>query len=199
MKRKAPTNGNVQECEVLVTVLKKERFNQQVRMPATLMEPRPLHNDTSRLLERVGVSQNVQFFVFLDPQGKEYINHISIICIRFLSDIVFVSQGMATNTTNGQEIFRYLDSDTSKCLAKELGIIDPLGGGSYPLNYLVVVASGLVHCMLPIRIGNRCGKLQRFGICMSELDGILEEYLDYFSSQDVVITNEAFGDAVMLF
>lgn len=59
---------------------------------------------------------------------------------------------------------------------------DPLGGGNYPLNYLFVVdPQHRVRVLIPVRIGNGHGGHEKFGINFNELDGLIEEYIKYFT------------------
>lgn len=124
---------------------------------------------------------HLNFLVFLDAQGKEYITDIRDMFPNTFDLLVFVSLNI--NAENFDTL-RIHCSSTEKCkeLALYFNILDPLGGGTYPLNYLIVTDSDLlVRCKLPLRIGWHYGPHQRFGVSLSELQGLIEEYLEFFT------------------
>lgn len=198
MKRRANFNKSLQHCEISVTYVKRERPNFQRRVPATLLaSPLTLGKETAESLQVFENNAPFKFLFFLNAHGKEYVDDIAELCFPYLSNIVFVTLDMSSDTANS--VVDYVNTDTCKLLAKELGILDPLGGGSYPLNYLVVISFKQVLCMLPIRVGRYYGNHQRFGTCLAETPGILEEYFSYFllKSKSVVVLDEDLEDIFM--
>lgn len=144
-----------------------------------------IHDKT--LMETDSVS-HLNFLVFLDAQGKEYINDIREMFPRHFEPLVFVSLNIDTDQF---ENLRVHCSSTERCkeLASYFNILDPLGGGTYPLNYFIVTDSDLlVRCKLPLRINPHYGSHQRFGVSLSELQALIEEYLEFFSRNHVSIT-----------
>lgn len=124
---------------------------------------------------------HLNFLVFLDAQGKEYITDIRQMFPQSFDLVVFVSLNI---NTEDFDTLRIHCSSTERCkeLALYFNILDPLGGGSYPLNYLIVTDSDLlVRCKLPLRIGLYYGPHQRFGVSLSELQALIEEYLEFFT------------------
>lgn len=130
---------------------------------------------------------HLNFLVFLDAQGKEYITDIRQMFPQNFDLLVFVS--LSINPENFDTL-RVHCSSTEKCkeLAQYFNILDPLGGGSYPLNYLIVTDSDLVvRCKIPLRIGSHYGPHQRFGVSLSELRALIEEYLEFFTLNHISI------------
>lgn len=169
MKRKT---ADYHHCEVTVTYVKRERYP-GARAPNTLLpEPIPLSSESKSLLNLQEPAQ-FHFIIFLDAQGKEFVSDIATLCLRHLSQTIFCTSYEDFTTKS----YRMTDTQTCKVLAKELKILNPIGGGAYPLNHLVVMdALGVVYCRIPIRLGRYYGSHQRFGTSLLELPGILEEY-----------------------
>lgn len=198
MKRKASFDERIQHYEISVTYVKRERPNFQKKAPTTLLaSPLTLNDKTAESLQGLENNTPLKFLFFLNAQGKEYVDDITELCTPYLSNMVFVSLDMGPDAANS--MIDYVNTDTCKLLAKELGILDPLGGGSYPLNYLVVTASRHVLCMIPVRIGRYFGGHQRFGTCLAEVPGILEEYSEYFvlGSGSFVVLDDDLEDILM--
>lgn len=171
MKR---NNTDLHHCEVTVTYVKRER-RPGAKAPDTLLpNPITLTQQSQSLLNPYLGASHLRFVVFLDAQGKEYVSELSTLCRRHLAQMVFCT---AYEDPTSIAKNRFTDTHTCKTLAKELRILNPVGGGAYPLNHLVVLdALSAVHCMLPIRLGRYYGPHQRFGVSLRELPGILEEY-----------------------
>lgn len=199
MKRKATFDKSIPNYEISVTYVKRERPNIQNKVPVShLASPIPLSKETAKSLRTLQNTNPIQFLFFLDAQGKEYVDDIAELCSPFKSQMVFVTLDMGPDTADS--VVDYVGTDTCKNLSKELGLLDPLGGGSYPLNYLVVIRDNHVLCMVPVRIGRRyLGGHQRFGTCLAEVPGILEEYLNYYllGGDSVVIVGESLEDFMM--
>lgn len=130
---------------------------------------------------------HLSFLVFLDAQGKEFISDIRDMFPRHFDSLVFVSLNIDARPFDSRRIHC---SSTERCkeLALYFNILDPLGGGTYPLNYLIVTDSNLlVRCKLPLRIGPYYGPHQKFGVSLSQLQVLIEEYLDFFSNNHLSI------------
>lgn len=125
------------------------------------------------------------FIIFLGAQGKEYIGDIQKIRPQCSEFLIFVSLNMQTKLINGRSI-SCIDDENCKMLASYFDILDPLGGGVYPLDYLVVAdKSSKVRCKVPIQICRSRQGHQKFCIDISQLKGFLEEY-SIFASHDLV-------------
>lgn len=123
---------------------------------------------------------HLKFLVFLGAQGKEYIDEIHHMFPPHFDSLVFVSLNIDAKFALDPSI-HCSDSQMCKELASHFNILDPLGGGTYPLNYLIVTDSDLlVRCKLPIRIGTYYRGHQRFGVNLSQLQGLIDEYLQFF-------------------
>lgn len=130
---------------------------------------------------------NLNFLVFLGAQGKEYIDVIREMFPKHFDSLVFVSLYIDSRFTENP-YFQCLDTDTCKELARYFEIMDPLGGGNYPLNYLIVIDSDLlVRCKLPIRIGPYYGPHQKFGVSLPQLQGLIDEFLEFFMEHKITI------------
>lgn len=133
-------------------------------------------------------ANQLNFLVFLDAQGKEYINEIRQMFPEHFEQLVFLSLNIDSSQF---DIHRIHCSSTLRCkeLAQYFNILDPLGGGMYPLNYLIVTDLDLiVRCKLPLRVGAHYGPHQRFGVSLSQLQTLIEEYLDFFARSNISIT-----------
>lgn len=132
-------------------------------------------------------TKHLNFLVFLDAQGKEYISEIRQMFPNHFDSLVFLSLNIETSNLDSLRIHC---SSTQRCkeLAQYFNILDPLGGGTYPLNYLIVTDSDLlVRCKLPLRVGFRYGPHQRFGISLHQLQALIEEYLEFFAHSEISI------------
>lgn len=115
------------------------------------------------------VDGGLTFLFFLDAQGKELIGPIA----EMLSSdrAVFFS----LHCEGSPSIV--LSLEECKALAKALGIMDPLGGGSYPLNYMIIVDStSLIRCKVSLRFGYCYGGYQKFGVDFAQLRMLIEEF-----------------------
>lgn len=130
---------------------------------------------------------SLNFLVFLGAQGKEYIDVIRDMFPKHFDPLVFVSLHIDSRFTENP-YFHCLDTETCKELARYFEIMDPLGGGNYPLNYLIAIDSDLVvRCKLPIRIGPYYGPHQKFGVSLPQLQGLIDEFLDFFMEHKITI------------
>lgn len=131
--------------------------------------------------------EGLHFLVFLGAQGKEYIDEIRRMFPKHFDPLVFVSLNIDSRFREDPQ-FHCLDSETCKKLARYFEIVDPLGGSNYPLNYLIVIDSDLVvRCKLPIRIGPYYCPHQKFGVSLSQLQGLIDEFLEFFMEYKVTV------------
>ncbi|WPK26077.1 hypothetical protein PUMCH_003422 [Australozyma saopauloensis] len=187
MKRKTYSEELLDQCRAGLSCLKRDRPNHSNRVPGTLLpNPIDLGNDTRNIIRSNLVNNGgPRFLIFLDAQGKEFIDDIADMCAQFVPYMIFISLNIQPCSLPNTAI-QVADTEVCKFLAKELGILDPVGGGAYPLNKLVVMDSqALVHCLIPLRVSKFCAPHQRFGTDLALLPGILEEYMDYSWPSDV--------------
>lgn len=132
-------------------------------------------------------TEGLHFLVFLGAQGKEFIDVIRDMFPKHFDPLVFVSLNIDARFLENPQ-FHCLDTETCKELARYFEIMDPLGGGDYPLNYLIVIDSDLVvRCKLPIRIGHYYTPHQKFGISLPQLQSLIDEFLDFFMEHKITI------------
>lgn len=143
---------------------------------ATILDPTIVN-----LLYRISNCSDTQFVFFLGAQGKEFICDIKQKFPRFFDSIIFVSSNLENYHFRNVPV-HLATSQECKQLSRYFQVTDPLGGGNYPLNYLFVVdPQHRVRVLIPVRIGNGHGGHEKFGINFNELDGLIEEYIKYFT------------------
>lgn len=125
----------------------------------------------------------LMFLFFLGAQGKEYMEQI-VEGSESQFPYIFI-----TCNASGQYV-----SKNHQCnqLSTELKVLDPLGGGLYPLNYLFVIdPHGYIRSAVPLVLnrsyGNafeksRGGEMRHspFGISLKETNSFINEYKQYF-------------------
>lgn len=135
------------------------------------------------------------FLFFLGVQGKEYIeNIIQKFPPSYHELVVFTSlnidkdlklSGIHVNITSDRQCVS---------LTSHLKVLDPLGGGSYPLDFLFIIdRNNHIICSVPLIMtnryptsrGNNGGGISRhlgFSLEIPQLDGFIDEYIQYFSA-----------------
>lgn len=113
---------------------------------------------------------------FLDLQGKEYIQDIGEMFSALPATLVFVSLGLTAKSTPHRLL---ATSDQCKALATEMRLVDPLGGGEYPVNYVTMVDSaGMVRCQLPLRFRMCYTGYQKFAVAWLTLPLYVAEFME---------------------
>ncbi|KAG7665040.1 uncharacterized protein J8A68_001448 [[Candida] subhashii] len=122
------------------------------------------------------------FIFFLGVQGKEHIPFIQSLFPENIST-AFIS-GNISQCTNAQCI----------SLSQYFHIMDPIGGGLYPLDYLYIISDNKINCKIPIIINHQNRFLRsistnknksgisshlNFGIELNELQVFINNYLEY--------------------
>lgn len=175
-----------------VAVLAKKPFSRPVppswlegvRVPAWVLAL-VAHAGTPHTME-VDSLHELKFLVFLDAQGKEFMDVIRGMFPAHFDSLTFVLSNISPRYTADPH-FRCATLEACKELAAFFNILDPLGGGLYPLNYLIVTDEALVvRCKLPIRVSRFCAPHQRFGVSLLELQGLVDAYLDFVARLAVV-------------
>lgn len=153
------------------------------------------HKTDMMVIDSIRIT-TTRYVFFLGVQGKEHIEDISSAIPSHNendADTIFVSSNLLS--VNGRHT-----SNNIQCseLTSYFKILDPLGGGSYPLDYLVIIdGNDQVRCKIPLVINNQ-NIFQRtlnarkdrsgisthltFGISLDQLAGFLEEYNQYFAN-----------------
>lgn len=200
MKRKINPIGSInfiepEKDQINYLRYKKERLTVRHAPPLYIENAMTLDHWVVTLLfseiykENIMEVYNLKYFtflLFLGAQGKEYIPEIRETCLQGTETLIFVSLNINTKSIKGRSI-SYIDNEICKSLASYFDILDPLGGGVYPLDYLVVADKNLkVRCKVPIQICKSRQVHQKFCIDLSQLKGFLEEYL-IFASHDLIV------------
>lgn len=118
-----------------------------------------------------------KYIFFLGAQGKEFIEPIQE-QFPFSIPVLFItSNGSRCTNSQCQQLMNYFE------------IKDPLGGGMYPLDYLLIIHNDRIHCKIPInfsrsinRVHNSRGRIpghMKFGVGLNELPSLIEEYINY--------------------
>lgn len=119
------------------------------------------------------------FMFFLGIEGKEQVAEMDYISYK---NVLYVSSNMETLADKIQQV---ACTSNKQCyqISSHFGILDPLGGGSYPLNYMVVIDSDWkIRCQLPIRMNPKIhGNHEKFGVSFNELAAVVDQYMMYFS------------------
>lgn len=204
MKRPvAPRHAPAETYDINLTVLKRSKNLHQIHIPASFVLYNPLRlNDvaldllhavmagsrTDDSIMEIDTTNRLTFWVFLDAMGKEFIQELRSIFPRNFDNLVFVSLSIDPEYVNNPS-YHCSDTDTCKQLTAYFEISNPLGGGIYPLNYLIVTDThNLVRCKLPIRLGSRYGRHQSFGVDLDQLKGLVDEYLEFFMKSHIRIS-----------
>ncbi|CCE78746.1 Piso0_000775 [Millerozyma farinosa CBS 7064] len=127
------------------------------------------------------IRKRPKFVFFLGAVGKEYIDDIHSIALSPYISSIFVSSGVFPETRKSFSVSNDLECNK---LSSFLQILDPLGGGLYPLDYIMVLdVNDLVRSLLPIRICRNSfhSPHEKFGVDFEKLPGLLEEYKHYLS------------------
>lgn len=126
-------------------------------------------------------NNGVKVLIFLGAMGKEYITSIREQLECYEDSLIFISSSLLDSCDAAHH------SDDQQCLqlSTYFELIDPLGGGAYPLDYLVVVDShDSIRCKIPIRIcrNNFHSPHEKFGVDLERLPSLIEEYMQHFMS-----------------
>ncbi|GEQ66561.1 hypothetical protein JCM33374_g224 [Metschnikowia sp. JCM 33374] len=131
-------------------------------------------------------SGNFLFLFFLDAQGKEQIGYIRDIILQFTNtEAVFISSSLSPAEHDFSASIAFSNTEECKSLAREMRLLDPLGGGTYPLNYLVIIdPQMMIRFRISLRFAHCYGAYQRFGLHFANLHGLIEEYANFGSARE---------------
>ena len=197
MKRKLST---ISDASIALDIIgsKRENLNKAQRRPSSyVLENAPILSHNAALIinsiwERKFANEmsmhidtadagKFVFMFFLDAQGKEQIGAIREMILLFTETAaIFVSLNIDTDLEEDSSSIAYLDSSECKLLARELCLLDPVGGGNYPLNYLMIIDPHLlVRYQVPLKFSHCYGAYQKFGLQLPHLLGLIEEYSSF--------------------
>lgn len=145
---------------------------QAVSSPIALML-NELCSDYNHAIDDIVVDNPGKLLVFLDAQGKQYVQEFEQTVLRqFLVPVIFVSSGWA------EVLPQHTSDEQCRELSKYFSVLDPLGGGSYPLNRLVFVCDNMVRMNVALRL-NYFNRFEKFGVRLEDLGGVLQETIPY--------------------
>lgn len=121
----------------------------------------------------------LRFVFFLGAQGKEYIWDIWHMFPQN-TGVLFVLSSLDEWEFSDASV-RFTTSSQCKQLTADFGVVDPLGGGLYPLDYLAVMDGDMVRARLPIRFAGWLRGHDRFGVGYAELEALIGEFLLFFA------------------
>ncbi|CCE78159.1 Piso0_000775 [Millerozyma farinosa CBS 7064] len=127
------------------------------------------------------IRKKPKFVFFLGAVGKEYIDVVHRVALSPYISSIFVSSGIFPETAKSFPVSTDLECNK---LSSFFQILDPLGGGIYPLDYIMVLdVNDLVRSLVPIRNGRNSfhSPHEKFGVDLEKLPGLLEEYKHYLS------------------
>lgn len=135
-------------------------------------------------LDQISLHQFL-FIYFLDAQGKEQIDIIHGMMFQYPgTSTIFISLNIDHSDLEATSSIMFLDSAQCKSIARELNLLDPLGGGIYPLNYMMILDQTMtIRYQVPLKFDHCYGAYQKFGLRMPQLFGLVEEYALYANFQ----------------
>ncbi|WEJ93321.1 hypothetical protein PSN45_000784 [Yamadazyma tenuis] len=119
----------------------------------------------------------VELLVFLDAQGNQYMDDLVSTWSHLDTRIRVI---LVTPNLSALEQVQVTVTNNIQCvqLSKHFKVLDPLGGGDYPLNYLTIVCNNLTRVQVPIRL-NTHNPFERFGVGLKELPSFLHDVLPH--------------------
>lgn len=128
----------------------------------------------------------LKFLLFLGVVGKNVVQDIKENLPALETKMIIVSSGFDEKEAAILSSSKCYVTDDDQCqqLSKYFKVLDPLGGGIYPLDFLLVIDSrGYLRSQIPIRIclQQRYNPHETFGVDMENLTILLQEYKEYFT------------------
>jgi len=138
----------------------------------------------------------ITFLFFLGVQGKEYLdNIIQKFPVSYHESVVFTSLNIEPSSLSSGYHVNISNNEQCSSLTSNLRVLDPLGGGVYPLDFLFIIdRNNNIVCSVPLiisgnnrhvnhQISYNGGGIPRhlnFSIEIAQLDGFIDEYIHYF-------------------
>lgn len=117
-----------------------------------------------------------KILLFLDAQGKQYIESFQLMLESFNLLIIYVSYGLDKDDINDNAIL--VDDQQCVTLSKYFKVLHPLGGGVYPINHLTIISNDLVRVEMPLRL-NAFNPHEKFGLSINDLISFLDETIAF--------------------
>lgn len=158
-----------------------------VTMMKLILEARD-NTDSHKMVEDNAITNdlpNVTFAFFLGAQGKEFIQEIKDMFPLYLNSMMFISSSLDEYYFPNRIIHR---TTSRQCglLTSYFQLNDPLGGGIYPLNCLLVIDSDhLIRAKIAIRFNRSLYAHEKFGVSFNELENLIDDILQAFTEQDL--------------
>lgn len=125
-----------------------------------------------------------KFLFFLGVQGKEYIDDIEKRFKNYGWSIpLFISANIDVGSRHHTQDL-YSTNEQCRALGSYFGLMDPIGGGLYPLHYLLVLDRfDHLRCKLPIQVNQWVSPQERFGVNIRDLGAVVESYIMYLEQK----------------
>lgn len=142
----------------------------------------PSHSDLMMIDEPEGLGEiydykDTKVLVFLDAQGKQYIEEFTQIFNDLDSRMLAFLVSYNLNETLIPNTTAYVATNSeAQALTKYFQILDPLGGGQYPLNYMIIVSDNLIRVKIPVRL-NHSNPYEKFGVPLDQLHLLLNDLI----------------------
>lgn len=144
------------------------------------------HYDKCSLMDTDMINSGLYVFLFfLDAQGKEQMSSIREMIKLFLGiAAIFISLNISIAEEETSSSITSLNTKECKSLSRQLCLLDPLGGGEYPVNYLIIMdKTQVIRYQAPLKFSHCYSAYQKFGLQPSQLHGIIEEYSNFATNQ----------------
>ncbi|CAI5760280.1 unnamed protein product [Candida verbasci] len=133
----------------------------QIEIPHNLLEclNQNMNNDT-----------NFKALLFLGVIGKEYIQDIQSE-FDYSINIYYITANNDYDGTN----------EVCKMLSNYFEILDPIGGGIYPLDYLVIIHNNKIICKIPVNYQKHISSnfLHFNFLHFNCIKSFIQDYIDY--------------------
>lgn len=119
----------------------------------------------------------LKVLMFLDAQGKEFMD-----LLLGCDDVIFATANASNGGLMSTSLVPTTTNDQCVALAKYFGILSPVGGGVFPLNYMVIIVNNRVRVRVPIRLST-LNRYERFGVDIRQLPHYLYDLLYYVNNE----------------
>lgn len=121
------------------------------------------------------VWKSFKVIFFLGVQGKEYIQDIRKRIPFCFNSFAFISSNISLNDS---QLGKCSKNDECVTLASYFKVFDPLGGGIYPLDYVIIIdQENYILRKIPIKINKYSNFVLDHGVTIENLYSIVDKYL----------------------
>lgn len=179
---KTPNHGQNHVSELIIPYSKAHTVDNSIKSLLNALSSFDNDMRDDFIVDRPG-----KILIFLDAQGKQFIKELDHqLNFQFKMPVIFISSGSINpvdqhhnqHDQHDQHPIIYASNDDCVKLSKYFSVLDPLGGGIYPLNRLLLVSDNLVRVNIPLKL-NYNNPFEKFGLLLNELAGILQEIIPY--------------------